>query len=61
MQQPIRISVDSQICRKDGLCTQVCPTRTFSAPEGQTPQIAHSIPPREIRTHWVLAGEEWPP
>jgi nitroreductase/ferredoxin len=39
--QSISISVDSETCRKDGLCARICPTRIFTVPEGQTPTVTH--------------------
>jgi nitroreductase/Pyruvate/2-oxoacid:ferredoxin oxidoreductase delta subunit len=36
-----RISVDEDICRKDGLCALICPTRVFTHREGQPPEIGN--------------------
>ncbi len=36
-----RVSVDEHVCRKDGLCAEVCPTRVFTHREGQPPEIGN--------------------
>jgi nitroreductase/NAD-dependent dihydropyrimidine dehydrogenase PreA subunit len=36
-----RISVDEDVCRRDGLCAQVCPTRVFTHREGAPPEIGN--------------------
>jgi nitroreductase/NAD-dependent dihydropyrimidine dehydrogenase PreA subunit len=36
-----RVSVDEDVCRKDGLCAQVCPTGVFTHLEGQSPEIGN--------------------
>jgi nitroreductase/NAD-dependent dihydropyrimidine dehydrogenase PreA subunit len=37
----IRVSVAEDVCRKDGLCAQICPTRVFTHREGQPPEIGN--------------------
>jgi ferredoxin len=33
------ISVAEDICKKDGLCARICPTRVFTHREGEPPEI----------------------
>jgi nitroreductase/ferredoxin len=35
------ISVDASVCRKDGLCAQVCPNLVFTSEKGQLPTIGN--------------------
>jgi nitroreductase/NAD-dependent dihydropyrimidine dehydrogenase PreA subunit len=37
----IRISIDEEICRKDGLCARVCPNRLFTCTEDELPSIGN--------------------
>jgi len=36
-----RISVDEDVCRKDGLCARICPTRVFTHEQDALPRIGN--------------------
>jgi len=36
-----RVSVDADICRKDGLCSRICPTRVFTWRADELPRIGN--------------------
>jgi nitroreductase/NAD-dependent dihydropyrimidine dehydrogenase PreA subunit len=63
----IRISVDENLCRNDGLCAQVCPNRVFTHTEDEPPRIGSealcclcgqclAVCPSEAITHSRLDG-----
>jgi nitroreductase/NAD-dependent dihydropyrimidine dehydrogenase PreA subunit len=42
VQEPAaRVSVDEDVCRRDGLCARVCPTRVFTHREGELPEVGN--------------------
>lgn len=36
---PVKIRIDADLCKRDGLCATVCPSRIFSWARGQVPEI----------------------
>ncbi len=38
---PPHISIDRHVCKKDGLCVQLCPVRIYEMPAGEFPAISH--------------------
>jgi NAD-dependent dihydropyrimidine dehydrogenase PreA subunit len=38
------ISIDEDVCARDGLCARICPTRVFTPTENGAPRIGHEAP-----------------